>query len=327
MKMRTRRRTTVIATVTAAMMIAGAAMALAGLGGALIVLPTEPADREAASFDFRFGDDMFRVRAAGFAPEEPPCEDVETYRLWEVESDGIGELVIDGVDVTLEDADPWEGRFSLTDVPGGWYYFEAVCQGNGDRNGDFNDLLQNGEENGDIEPGLYGGELGFARLLVEVKVEGDVPEGTTFEVEVECWGPDPSVEPVLLVGNGTDNDGDPTFTASRTFEATGDTEQVVLYQAGNEPERLQPSDFEPTVGDIPAECTVTQTDDGGAESTTSDPAANSPVTIDIEELDDYTVTFTNTFPTEVEEEEEEPVEVDDEAEPAEPVEEEPDFTG
>ncbi len=314
-------------------------MALAGAsGGAVIVLPTEePGNRSTADFDFEFDDDMLTLSDVGLiGPGDPPCEQVETYRLWEIDQDpaGIGDLVIDGVDVLLGD-NPWQGSFTLTEVPGGWYLFEVVCPGNGNSNGDDSNGVFQLQENGDIEPGPFADTLGFARLLVEVEVEGDVPEGTSFEVEVECWGPAVSTEPVFFVNNGADNDGDPTFKVNRSFEATGGSEQVVLYEAGDEPNRgALGVDFSPTVGDLPATCSVSQGDVEGAE-TTSDPAANSPVTIDIEGRDDYVVTFTNTFPTAVEEEEEdEPTdveadedEVEDEAEPAEPVEAEPDFTG
>lgn len=307
MRSNTTKRTSIIAGITAAMMLAGSAIAVAGIG--IIVEPT--GERADAVFDFD-----------GFSPCAEP-----DYRIWDDDNDSPGELKVGSVDVTLNNGDPAQGTFTVPDdLPGDRYWFELACDEE-ERNGDF-DILDNG---GEIEPGYRVAPLGFARLFVEVEVEGDVPDGTTFEVEVTCEvQAEPEVQPRLE--NGGENRDPVMFTETRTFDVDGGTEQVVLYDVFRF--FLASADFDPYVGDIPAECEVTQTDDGGAESTTSEPPANSPVDVTVDAAGNYTVTFTNTFPTAVDEEEEEPTdveadddEVEDEAEPAEPVEAEPDFTG
>lgn len=305
MQTRTTKRAGLTTAIAAALLITGAASAIAG-GGFEEVLVTPTGDRDLPSFEF----------------SEPgrDCDIAVGYRIWERTSPladpgdlTIEDLVIEDLDVDITGEDPWEGTF-IVDLPGGEYWFEIVCE----------DDIVAFSDHEEIEPGGFLGDLGFARLLLEVEVEGDVPDDTTFEVSVAC---DVEGSGIGLAANGDESDDATEFTVIREFDAAGGTQQVVLYRAAAH--RLDlirlSADFEPSIGDIPADCLVTQSEVEGAE-TTSNPAANSPVEISIDEAGDYTVTFTNVFPTE-EEEEEEAVEVDDEAEPAEPVEAEPDFTG
>lgn len=124
----------------------------------------------------------------------------------------------------------------------------------------------------------------FARLLIDKELEGDVPDDASFTVEVAC-------------SQDEGGEGAPVPEAvDRVFDADGGTEVVYFYDE--------------------AACTITETEDGGAESTSIEPDE-----VEIDEAEDLSSTVTNTFPVaEVEDEEEE-------AEPAEPVEDEPDFTG
>ena len=298
-------RTALTAALTAVMLVGAATVALAGsLGSALWVTPT--GEREVATFDF----DTWLTS----------CVDQVEYRVWNDDDGQPGSVVVPELEVELPGDNPLTGSFNVpAGLEGGWYYLEIECETD-----DLNARNDDGIAPQDDGVISLVGEFGFARLLVTVEVEGDVPDDTTFEVTVECETFGTDVQPLL--DNGFDDGEASSFSATREFEADGGGSAVMLYE-GNAGLAFFSSDFNPAAGDIPADCTVTQTDDGGAESTTSDPTANSPVEISVDEPGDYTVTFTNTFPTEVEEEEEEPVEIDDEAEAAEPVEAEPDFTG
>lgn len=72
-------------------------------------------------------------------------------------------------------------------------------------------------------------------LNVTKVVEGPVPDGTTFDVQIDCDVTNP---------DSADAEGGPT-TQTITFDATGGTQAVSVPQ------------FQPT-------CTITETDDGGA---------------------------------------------------------------
>ena len=84
------------------------------------------------------------------------------------------------------------------------------------------------------------GELKEAAPLTIVKtVSGPVPEGTTFTAELFC------LSPIIIDGeSGTD-------TATVTFDATGQPTSADTFYFGD-----------------PGECTVTETADGGAATTT-----------------------------------------------------------
>ena len=307
-------RAVLVAALTAAMSLGVATMALAGASpgdpsDALIVTPTDdPGEREVATFDF---ETIFTT-----------CVDQVQYRIWSDDDGEPGSVVVPEVQVELAGDNPERGSFDVpAGLEGGWYWFEIECETdglNGIRNGDGIELLDNGLIS-------ITGDFGFARLLVTVDVEGDVPDDTTFDVTVECdtFGTDDFLRPLL---NGPD-EAESSFDVIRGFGPDGGESPVMLYE-GSSGLMVLSSDFNPAAGDLPATCEVSQADVEGAE-TSSDPAANSPILIDIDDPSDVTVTFTNVFPT-AEDDEEEEDEVDDavdEAEPADPVEAEPDFTG
>ncbi|MGK2949082.1 MAG: DUF5979 domain-containing protein [Acidimicrobiales bacterium] len=99
----------------------------------------------------------------------------------------------------------------------------------------------------------------FARLTIDKVVEGTAPAGTTFTVEALC--------------DDSEGEGDEggAFTEERTFEASGGSAAVVLYSG--------------------AVCTVTETDDGGATSSTITDGTSDflPAPVDL------TSTVTNVF--------------------------------
>lgn len=130
----------------------------------------------------------------------------------------------------------------------------------------------------------------FSRVLLTKAVEGEVPTGTTFTVNTAC-----AVS------------GDPFLDEDREFDADGGDDQVVFYQSGEN-----------------IECTITEPEDGGAQS-----VAIEPETLTYTEFSDGSSTITNTFPEPSPDPSPSPSVDDtvDEAEPAEPVEAEPDFTG
>lgn len=74
-------------------------------------------------------------------------------------------------------------------------------------------------------------------LNVTKVVDGPVPDGTTFDVQIDCD---------VTVGPAADAEGGPT-TQTITFDATGGTQSISVPQ------------FQPT-------CTITETVDGGAET-------------------------------------------------------------
>lgn len=146
-------------------------------------------------------------------------------------------------------------------------------------------------------------DFGFSRALLTKTVagEGDVPADTSFTVNVACT-----------------NNGDPFLDEDRQFDATGGDAQVVLYQSG---ENLQ--------------CTVSEPEDGGADGVTIQPET---LQFDAEPVEggkfsdygfsDESSTVTNTFdPAPEPSPEPDADDTVEEAEPAEPVEAEPDFTG
>jgi hypothetical protein len=163
--------------------------------------------------------------------------------------------------------------------------------------------------NGGGTPFTEGDEasIAFARLLIDKDVEGDVPDGTTFTVEVTC-----ATGSEAAAANASPQNEDTVY--EREFDADGGTEAVYFYD--------------------PAHCTIAETEDGGAMSTSIDPDE-----VEIIEPADFSTTVTNTFPEaeevdDTEEDDEDEAEDDGEdeseepeAEAAEPVEAEPDFTG
>jgi hypothetical protein len=98
----------------------------------------------------------------------------------------------------------------------------------------------------------YLGEFAFGRLTVTKVVEGDAPDDATFVIEVECEGAD-------------------AFTEELELGAEGGVAEVYSY-----------------VG--PTTCEVTETDDGGAESTEIEGG-----TAEFDEPIDLAATVTNTF--------------------------------
>jgi hypothetical protein len=105
-------------------------------------------------------------------------------------------------------------------------------------------------------PESYSIEFAFARLTIDKVVKGTPPAGTTFTVEAVC---DPGVE-----------EAEP-LTEERTFASAGGSATVILYDG--------------------AVCTVTETDDGGATSSTiTDGTTNF-----LAEPLDLTTTVTNVF--------------------------------
>lgn len=154
------------------------------------------------------------------------------------------------------------------------------------------------------DPELH--RFAYSRVVLEKQTEGDVPAEATFTVQVDCSGEGSILEDV-----------------TRTFEADGGTDQVVFYE-------------------FAADCTVTETETGGAESVTIVPSTDDTPEdgeLSFSDYGDRTATVTNTFAAAEPEPEPEPTpepsptptdEVADtveEAEPAEPVVVEPDFTG
>lgn len=99
----------------------------------------------------------------------------------------------------------------------------------------------------------------FARLTIDKVVEGTPPAGATFTVEAVCDSDD------------FESEEEGTFTEERTFASTGGSAAVVLY-AGSE-------------------CTVTETNDGGATSSSITDATTDfgPAPMDL------TTTVTNVF--------------------------------
>lgn len=198
--------------------------------------------------------------------------------------------------VVLEETSATAGTFALPELQAGVY--EAVilvCTLNGTE-------FEFGTSQRGADP------LAFARLTLTKAVEGDAPEGSTFLVEVACESQlfeDVSIDGVVLEETDdrlvltSDHDGfDPDTIYERDFGAAGGDAQVVFYAE--------------------ALCRVDETETGGAESTSIEGAE-----VEVDDAIEYETTVTNVFPA-VDEVEDE---VEEEAEPAEAVEEEPDFTG
>ena len=124
----------------------------------------------------------------------------------------------------------------------------------GDAPAGFYDLsieCQNGEF-----PQTFNGSFAFARLTVEKVVDGTAPAGTTFAIEADCFS----------------ESGDPyDFTEDLEFPAEGGSQAVILYGG--------------------AVCTTSETDDGGADSSTVDTPETDfgPAPVDL------TSTVTNVF--------------------------------
>lgn len=212
------------------------------------------------------------------------------------------------IDTTIEAEELEDGFGALTfpDLGAGWYDIQvATCT-------EFEDDEPIGET------ALFAPEgFGFAILQVTKDVEGDVPDDATFLVEAACEYDDVDFEWSL------------EDTYEREFGPEGGSAEIVLY---------------PWLQYFDINCELSETDDGGAESSTIE---NAEIVILGEDLYDpesdefnaglfeHTTTVTNTFP-EAEEPEEEDEEdegdveddVDEvEAPPAEAVEAEPDYTG
>jgi hypothetical protein len=100
-----------------------------------------------------------------------------------------------------------------------------------------------------VAPGASAGILGEAAPLTIVKtVSGPVPAGTTFTATIQCV-PDPAPEAADgIIDNGTEEGTD---VATVTFDATG-----------------QPTSPDTVSFNGPGTCTVTETGNGGAASTT-----------------------------------------------------------
>jgi hypothetical protein len=118
------------------------------------------------------------------------------------------------------------------------------------------------EGNGAEQPAAdYAGFLTFGRLTVTKVVEGQAPEGATFVVVVDC-GPEAPGPP--------DGANVEAFSVELVFPAGGGTHPVIAYRY-------------PT-------CQITETDDGGAQSTEIRPA-----TVHVEDHWGHEARVTNTF--------------------------------
>lgn len=183
-----------------------------------------------------------------------------------------------------------EVRFHLPDLAGGEYTFERYCDDEMVESRDFR----------------------FSRVLLTKTVEGETD--TSFTVNVACASSEAKFNE------------EPT-DVNRQFGPDGGEDQVVFYTFVHE--------------EAPVTCEITEPEDGGAADVTIDPE-----TLTYTEYSDGSSTVTNTFPA-PEEPSPEPSpspspspepspspspspavdDTVDEAEPAEPVETEPDFTG
>jgi hypothetical protein len=101
--------------------------------------------------------------------------------------------------------------------------------------------------------------VAFARGHVVKAVEGEVPSDAEFVIDVSCTGEDDEGEPTAAA----------PFSLSFTYPSTGGEETFVVYSQ--------------------QDCTVTETEDGGAEETTVEGTFGFPEPVD------ETVTVTNVF--------------------------------
>lgn len=128
-------------------------------------------------------------------------------------------------DVQVDLTDANSGTVELPGAPAGEYEIVVTC------------TTDVGTQEGS-------GFIDFGYVVVEKVVTGDVPAGTQFVIAVECSGPLFLSGSEYGAGGGAEADGDPFVEADLTFGETGGTQSLVHY-------RLQ-------------ECTITETDTGGA---------------------------------------------------------------
>jgi hypothetical protein len=114
-------------------------------------------------------------------------------------------------------------------------------------------------------PETWVATFAFARLTVNKVVEGTAPAGTTFEIEVDCVAGLDGIAAGIDFGS---------FVEDLEYGAFGGVQDVILYSG--------------------AVCTTTETDDGGADSSSVEGAE-----ADFEESPiDLTATVTNVFAAE-----------------------------
>lgn len=157
----------------------------------------------------------------------------------------------------------------------------------------------------------FGEQMTFthSRVLLEKTVEGDVPTGTQFTIQVDC-----------------DVSGDPFLSTTRTFDADGGLDQVVFYE------------FQQDVTCVFEETAPTGT--GAPDDVTYTPADTTPDTdrgaVQFDSYLDRDADVLNTYPTTPEPSPSpepsptptpEVADTVEEAEPAEAVDAEADFTG
>jgi hypothetical protein len=106
-------------------------------------------------------------------------------------------------------------------------------------------------------------------LTVTKTVVGRPPAGTTFVLHINCIGQAVQMQPGKQQGLHGQGGAIPVFDEDITFGASGGSKDYVFNN--------------------PAQCVVTETNDGGADSSTG------PVTVDIAEPTHYSAVITNTF--------------------------------
>jgi len=195
----------------------------AGVVGGIQVLVTPTTERDLATFTF-----VFEVTGA-------PCiGNVEATVL----EDGVTEI-----DATV---DVGEGTGTIVvgaDVPGGFYDLVLSCETDGG-------------------PAQGTDDFAFARGFVVKEVEGTVPSGTEFAIDVDCEGEDD-----LDILEGVDAAA--VFGLTFVYPAAGGEDFFVVYNS--------------------QACEVTESQDGGADSTTVEGTFTFPDAVD------ETVVVTNTF--------------------------------
>jgi hypothetical protein len=191
--------------------------------GGIDVEVTPTTERDLATFDFTFEE------------TGAPC-------IGEVDAVVLEEGAAE-VDATV---DVGEGTGTIVvgvDVPGGFYELVLSCTT-------------------DSGPAQGVGGFAFARGFVVKEVEGPVPAGTEFAIDVDCEGED---EGDMLEGV----DVAAVFGLTFVYPEAGGEDFFVVYDA--------------------QACEVTETEDGGAESTTVEGTFTFP------EAADESVVVTNTF--------------------------------
>lgn len=248
--------------------------AVAGTSIATPAQATDPPNHEVPEFQY--------------TSTEETCDDPDgfsyaVYPAGEPISDSVAEPEVNETPTEGEGVSGAEVVFEVPSLAGGEYIFERSCE-----QSEYTEYR----------------DFAFSRALLTKTIagEGDVPEGTSFTVNVACT-----------------NSGEAFLDENREFDAAGGDAQVVFYRSG---ENLQ--------------CTVSEPENGGADDVTIDPGTLQYDTAPVSEgkfsdygFSDEGSTVTNTFRA-PEPEPSPTAEVDDtveEAEPAEPVEAEPDFTG